>query len=176
MKWLQKCHADKQKLNRNYTEEEKATKLADGLTGQLFKVVQIMTHMSPTDFLSKAVDLTSCANQQIHLNRDTIPPYDQPATGCGWLCLQHWVFTRNNGGNNRDNVNRNNQERYGNSDTNGECQLNNGVIQTATAMKEVTAITVAAISIVEMVEITNKIKETTVTTMDSTGIGKELNF
>lgn len=48
--------------------------------------------------------------------------------------------------------------------------VNNVVIQTATAIKEETEITVAAITTVEMAETTTKIN--IVTTMDTTGIGE----
>lgn len=41
-----------QNLNKNYTDEgkAKATKLADGLTGQLFKDVYLMNPIPRTDF------------------------------------------------------------------------------------------------------------------------------
>lgn len=60
-------------------EEEKATKLADGLTGRMFKNVPLMNPISPADFLSKAAeatDLTYQAIQRTRPNRDTIMPHD----------------------------------------------------------------------------------------------------
>lgn len=68
-----------QNINKNYTDQEKVNKLADGLTGQLFNDVQLMSPTSPTDFLSKAaeaVDLSYRANQRIRPNFDATMPYD----------------------------------------------------------------------------------------------------
>lgn len=74
-----KLYGGLQNFSRAYTEAEIATKLADGLTGQLFKDVQLMVPKTPTEFLfkaSKAIDLARRAHQRNHLYRDTVLPRD----------------------------------------------------------------------------------------------------
>lgn len=99
-----------QNLSKNHTEEEEATKVANGLTGQLFKNVQLMNPISPTDFLSNAangIEVTRWANQKIRPIRDTIVPYAMinPLEVPVDYAYKNGYSNQNNGRNKRNRVN-----------------------------------------------------------------------
>lgn len=65
--------------NETYSDQEKATKLTEGLISQLLKEVGYMDPTTPTKFLnkaSKALELNCLANQPIRQNWQMTWPYD----------------------------------------------------------------------------------------------------
>lgn len=113
------------KPQQNFNDEEKATKLANELTKQLFKDVRLMNPILPADFLTitaKAIDLPPRANQRNRPNRDTVLPCDM--TNPLEAAVDHGYrsgYTSRINENNKRNGNGNNDNSFQKGFANNNC-------------------------------------------------------